>query len=104
MATLLRVNDTIEDLAIVNGPAPPRVLQQLQTIVGGYIEIFTLGRTADRHDVLVLNEDGKRLRLPINWNATLLARASGLPVDDVIVGDVVRAVIEHVGSDNERWI
>jgi hypothetical protein len=103
MATLLRVNDAIEDLALVNGPAPG-VLQQLQTIVDGYIEIFTLGRTAGRRDVLVLNEDGKRLRLPINWNATLLARASGLPVDDVIVGDVVRAVIEHGGSNKERWI
>jgi hypothetical protein len=53
-------------------------LEELQEIVGGYIEIVQLG---DRK-VMVVNEDGVFFNLPINTKATNL-------YNSVIVGDVL---------------
>ena len=53
-------------------------LEELQEIVGGYIEIVQLG---DRK-VMVVNEEGVYMKLPINTKATNL-------YNSVIVGDVL---------------
>jgi hypothetical protein len=99
MAVLLRATGERVPLTLERGA---RLLPQLQALVGGYIEVITLGGTAARRDVLVLNEDGKRDNLPGNLVATWLARHV-IGADDWIVGDVVRATIEHCGSDRESW-
>lgn len=51
-------------------PAPP--FELAQAIVGGYVEVVRLGR-----EVLLVNEDGLSLGLPVNEGAS--ARA-GMPI------------------------
>lgn len=43
-------------------------LEELQSFVGGFIEILPIG-----DKLLVCNEEGKLLRLPLNDKATLIA-------------------------------
>ncbi|WP_367404010.1 DUF3846 domain-containing protein [Kocuria marina] len=65
-----------------------RLLNALQTTVGGYVEVVTLTRLgADMY----LNEEGKVMSLPVNERATWLARALGahLIPGDCIAGDVL---------------
>lgn len=67
---------------------PPSSLRERQDLVGGDIEGITLDEPAVR---LLMNEDGKLLRLPINRRATLLAwmHNKAMRYGDVIAGDVV---------------
>lgn len=58
-------------------------LEEMQKIVGGYIEILRLGSEL----IMVVNEEGKLNGLGFNAKATILARAAGY--DDYIVGDVL---------------
>jgi hypothetical protein len=58
-------------------------LEELQAFVGGYIEGI---RTVDGK-MMFLNEDGKRLGLPLNQAATALTRLAA--IGDYIVGTVV---------------
>lgn len=61
-------------------------LEELQTLVGGYIETVRL--TSDR--VLIINENGKYENLPFNESATALAHAcNAIFPSDFIVGDAV---------------
>jgi len=67
-------------------------LEELQAIVGGYIQMVDL---ADGR-VMVLNEEGKLKDLPYNWQATNLFNA-GVRVWFVpIAGDVLVC--------DERWL
>ena len=68
------------ELAI--SPAKARFsLKELQAAVGGYIEHVNLDHTGE-DQVMVVNEDGKSLELPINKVASLIACRP-------IVGDVL---------------
>jgi hypothetical protein len=77
----------------------PPSLTQLQTAVGGYIEqVPGFGdidhNGASHRCIAFCNEDGKRLRLPVNSVATgYWLAAMGLPYPptrfDVLVGNVV---------------
>jgi len=62
-------------------------LAQLRAVVGGYIEIVNLRRGL----LMICNEDGKRLQLPVNEFATQLYRFTHPGIADVIVGDVLVA-------------
>lgn len=53
-------------------------LEELQAIVGGYIEIIYV----KGNDIMVLNEEGKLIGLPINGKASRMA-------GEVIVGNVL---------------
>ena len=65
-------------------------LEELQSFVGGYIEIVSLNDM-----FLVVNEEGKLNNLPVNANATALwEQVYGKT--DVIVGDVLYTC--------KRWI
>jgi len=59
-------------------------LEELNTIVGGYIEVVYLKNEM----ILVINEEGKIHRLPINPRATQYYW-DGKPNGDYIVGDVL---------------
>lgn len=65
-------------------------LDELQRIVGGYIEILDLGKY-----YLVVNEDGKIMRLQYNTMATnwMLVAIGG---SDFICGDALLCVKEHI--------
>lgn len=70
--------------------APPP-LEELQTAVGGYIEMVPMrlfNRWKGERAVMFCDEDGKRKQYPVNLRATALA--PGLArLNDVLVGDVV---------------
>tara|TARA_R100001244_G_scaffold86809_2_gene66205 strand:- start:5736 stop:6086 length:351 start_codon:yes stop_codon:yes gene_type:complete len=58
-------------------------LEEMQTYVGGYIEIISMG-----NQTLVLNEEGKLKGLPINNRATQIFKGHFGDLD-FIVGDVL---------------
>lgn len=65
---------------------PDTKLETLQKAVDGYIEIINLGKK-----VMIVNEEGMLLHLPVNEMATLLLQAvSRFPVNPVL-GNVVIA-------------
>ncbi len=60
-------------------------LEQLQTMIGGNIEVLTIEESDGWHDtILVFDEDGKLKELPLNEQASKLA--IDVLVEDVIVG------------------
>lgn len=65
-------------------------LEEMQGYVGGMIEISSLGN--GQH--MVINEEGKLQKLPVNVEATIIYRAawrgrSAWAAKDTIVGDVL---------------
>jgi hypothetical protein len=88
-------------------------LQELQGAVGGYIEAVRMPASFWLTDVwpcppeqvwLVLNEDGKRLQLPVNPIATALLRMAGSFPGDVAVGVCVLATHTEMGAADEDAI
>ena len=67
-------------------------LKELQTFVGGYIEMLEL---ADGR-LMFLNEEGKLKRLPVNPIACELALGSGIALNDYIVGNVLVTPREYI--------
>lgn len=65
-------------------------LAELQGYVGGYIEIVDLGNR-----YLIVNEDGKLMRLPYNTMATnwMLVACGG---QDYVVGDALLCEKSHI--------
>lgn len=77
------------DNKVIEAPEPERegkyyTLEQMQEIVGGYIEMISL--PDGRH--MILNEEGKLTSLPVNLIATTLAEGV-LGGMDYIAGDVL---------------
>jgi hypothetical protein len=86
MALILRSNGEREDIE-PQGENETLTLEQLQQIVGGFIEAIKVPHC---HNVLIVNEEGKFQNLPINVQASKLAQRE-------IVGDAVICV--RSGSD-----
>jgi hypothetical protein len=81
-ARIYKADGTIIETAPANGT--DFQLEELQKIVGGYIEIVSL---LD-NEIMVINEEGKLTDLPVNENATeLYNEVDGFY--DYIVGDVL---------------
>lgn len=82
MAQILRTNGTWDNVQPANGS--DFSLQEVQAIVGGYVELVRLwdGR------IMLINEEGKLEGLPLNAEATrlFLVERDGY---DVIVGDAL---------------
>ncbi|MBQ7547670.1 MAG: DUF3846 domain-containing protein [Clostridia bacterium] len=79
---ILQTDGGIRLQALESGDEP--TLEQLQTLVGGYIETVPA-----MYGVMVINEEGKLFPLPFNANATAMMKNKGL---DYIVGDAVLCV------------
>jgi hypothetical protein len=94
MAT--RINTDGARLEVAPAAGAEFTLEELQAIVGGYIEALYLRDGS----IMMLNEDGKRLALPFNLIATHLAHRNGLPGDDFILGDVVIGTRREFGGPN----
>lgn len=92
MATIIKPDGETTEIKPADGET--FTLKELQTIVGGYIERFP---TDDGRHVF-MNEDGKRLELPINPKATELCR-NLLIYGDFIVGTVVILSREEQDTD-----
>ena len=84
MARIIKTNGEIIPVEPKNGT--DFQLDELQQIVGGYVQLFPLANEAG--EVMVMNEDGKIEGLPTNPKATELA-AKRLFQGDYIVGDVL---------------
>jgi hypothetical protein len=82
MAIVIKTDGTKDALQPKNNKV--FTLEELKSVVGGYIEIVQL--TEDY--LMVINEEGKLLNLPINVIATRVYRASR-NTDDFIVGNVL---------------
>jgi len=82
MAKIIKSNGETIDVNPNNGN--DFKLEELQTIVGGYIEIVWL----PNNEIMVVNEDGKLMELPINQEATKIYQ-NAFGYNDVIVGDVL---------------
>jgi hypothetical protein len=106
MATLLRAWGAAE----IVEPARGRgfALGELQALVGGYIQVVRAPAYLVDDDggplFLVLNEDGKRLDLPLNPMATVLWHQAGGALDDLVVGDVVIASRVELDEPDEEEI
>lgn len=84
MARIIKTNGEIIPVDPKNGT--DFQLEEMQEIVGGYIQLFYLMN--DEGEVIVMNEEGKFEGLPVNDKATELAE-SLLYDGDFIVGDVL---------------
>ena len=82
MAIVIKTDGTKDALQPKNNKV--FTLEELKSVVGGYIEIVQL--TEDY--LMVINEEGKLLNLPINVIATRVYRASR-NTEDFIVGNVL---------------
>lgn len=60
-------------------------LDELKEYVGGWIECVYL----NKHQVMVINEEGKLLGLPYNAVATAAYQLAFQPTDDFIVGNAL---------------
>jgi len=72
-------------------------LEEMQKLVDGYIEIIP---SADRHFVLVINEEGKFRGMQLNVAATNMATKMLMPGDHV-VGPAVIATRTEAGFNPE---
>jgi len=84
------IKTTGEEISVVPENSKDFKLEELQTIVDGYIEIVFLGpdSTTKKPMILVINEEGKLNNLSLNEKATEIYQNAVGPYD-VIVGDVL---------------
>ena len=82
MASLIRPNGSEEK---VSPKGKTFTLEELQHLVGGFIELIRLPNGMDAW----INEDGKALKLPPNGRATTLLQAAGIHPNDFVAGNVV---------------
>lgn len=84
MATLVKENGDKVEISPANGKMFE--LEEVQKLVGGYIEIIHLGKG----DVMIIDEEGKLKNKTINSVATIVAHMRhAINPFDCIVGDVV---------------
>ena len=81
MAQHILTTGEIQEIAPQNGAFFK--LHELNEFVGGYIELVYLSDNR----LMVVNEEGKLMGLPVNIKATREVVMSG--INDVIVGDVL---------------
>lgn len=79
-ACIVKTDGSITELKPLNGT--DFTLEEMQGVVGGYIEVVG---TMDESRVMVLNEEGKLKKLPLNSKATAIYPN----LADIIVGDVL---------------
>lgn len=83
MAQIYKTNGEVVDVKPQKGKKFN--LEEMQAIVGGYIEIYHVNNDKD---LLIINEEGKLLGLHYNEKATELFRKA-YRTDDFIVGDAL---------------
>ena len=79
MATIYKANGEVIETTPKNGK--DFSLEEMQAIVGGYIEIVYL----DNGKLMIVNEEGKINGLPLNENASMLVGYTDLVMGDVLV-------------------
>lgn len=82
MAKLIKSNGEVSEVCPKNGT--DFQLDELQGFVGGLIEIVYPMTGAPKGTILVVNEEGKLINLPVNGVASAM-----MGFTDAIVGDVL---------------
>lgn len=74
-------------------------LTELQRLVGGYVELVQTRELSSCHPglVMLVNEEGRNLKLPTNWRATF----SFYPYECGIHGE---AILLCLSDDLEEWV
>lgn len=91
MALLVKVDGSTEKVEPKNETSFS--LEELQEYVGGYIQIIT-PKVGER---MVINEEGRLMGLPINKQATDIARLFRIIMtNDFIVGNVLLCKLEEI--------
>ena len=100
MAILYLTDGTRQEIVKPDGFS----LTELHELVGGYIEMITLGfTTTGERLAFIIDEEGKLKEKQVNTFATALWHSRfTAPVNDVIVGDALLVTIEHEGQDDEK--
>ena len=88
MAKIYKTNGTVVEVNPKNGK--DFKLEELQAIVGGYIEVLPI----NNKEVLVCDEEGKLKGYPLNIAATDIVQSNG--ISNYIVGDVLICDNEQV--------
>lgn len=83
MAQIIRTDGTRREICPANGT--DFTLEEMQSIVGGYIELVEL----DGNTTMAVNEEGKLIPLSLNLEASRIFRAHHPASKDFIVGDVL---------------
>ena len=65
-----KVNTEVSEFKIIDDEKNTPTLKEAQAFVGGYVECITF----PNGDLLIVNEEGKLMQLPLNPEATLLWR------------------------------
>ena len=89
MAKIYKMNGEVLDIEPKNGQ--DFQLEELQTIVGGLIQIIEINDT----EIMVINEEGKLENLPLNEQATAIYQKQ-VCEGDFIIGDVLICKNEEV--------
>jgi len=106
MATLIPVDGPPQFITPKNGRS--FTSEELHTLVGGYIEIvrtrYALTGVPDDDLLMVINEDGKGLQLPVNRFASEMAMLGYLDVQqgDVINGNAVVCTRDELGEPDDE--
>lgn len=101
MATIIKSNGQKTSVTPHNSERGFR-LDEMQKVVGGYIEIVNIPTAAKQHRIMVINENGKLERMPVNRRATKMFRDNrNYPCPDYIVGDVLIANLQNPGQESE---
>lgn len=84
--TILKADGAVERIDLDRSPT----LKELQSAVGGYIQIVPAFERFEGHPCIVIcNEEGKLDLLPFNSEATAAWQEIAGPHDDFLVGDVI---------------
>jgi hypothetical protein len=94
MATFFGTDGTVEERKPATGDS--FTLEELQAVVGGFIEVVSpIGKNIGK--ILVINEEGKLMELPLNENATR-AMGGNLFPGDYISGNAILCTSEEMGD------
>jgi hypothetical protein len=97
MATFLYTPEPDEQIKLVKPKGDFWTLEELQGLVGGYIEVL---RTIDNR-IMVVNEMGKLMELPLNKQATRIYQHGR--VDPIVGPAIVSDSKEELdGPDDEQ--
>jgi hypothetical protein len=84
-AILFKTSGMMLDATPKNGKT--YTLKEMQSMVNGLIQVIDLSPAVNA--LMVMNEEGKLLELPLNVNATRIFRMAFEGTDDFVVGDVL---------------
>lgn len=88
MAKIYKTNGEIVEVSPKNGT--DFKCEELHEIVGGYFEMVYL----PKGNLMVVNEEGKIMGLPVNNNATDIVLQNG--ISDIIAGDVLICKLKEI--------